>query len=117
MLRSLIPTKKQLVEKSFIERLAKVKAAVISYDLWISRKTDEIFLLTAHYCTGRERENTNIGMTSTTATDGVSLSLSVMEVVENFGLEEKIVGITIDGGGTLWVCREALESKYTNYLP
>ena len=38
-----------------------------------------------------------------------------MEVVENFGLEAKIVGITSDGGGNLWVCREALESKYTNY--
>ena len=37
-----------------------------------------------------------------------------MEVVENFGLEAKIVGITSDGGGNLRVCREALESKYTN---
>ena len=53
-------------------------------------------------------------MPSTTATDGVSLSLSVMEVVENFGLEAKIVGITSDGGGNLRVCREAMESKYTN---
>ena len=53
-------------------------------------------------------------MPSTTATDGVSLSLSVMEVVENFGLEAKIVGITSDGSGNLRVCREGLESKYTN---
>ena len=102
------------MEKSVIERLAKVKAVVISYDLWMSRKTEEIFSLTAHYCTGQERKNTHIGMPSTTATDGVSLSLSVMEVVENFGLEAKIVGITSDGGGNLRVCREALESKYTN---
>ena len=54
-------------------------------------------------------------MLSTTATDSVSLYLSVMEVVDNFGWEAKILGITIDGGGTLWVFREALESKYTNY--
>ena len=53
-------------------------------------------------------------MPSTTATDGVYLSLSVMEAVENFGLEENIVGITSDVGGNIWVCREALESKYTN---
>ena len=53
-------------------------------------------------------------MPSTTATDGVSLSLSVMEVVENFGLEAKIVGITSDGSGNLRICREELESKYTN---
>ena len=53
-------------------------------------------------------------MPSTTTTDGVSLSLSVMEVVESFGLEAKIVGITNDGGGNLRVLRDALESKYSN---
>ena len=47
--RSLIPTKKQLVEKSVIERLAEVKAVVISYNLWMSYKTEEIFSLTEHY--------------------------------------------------------------------
>ena len=52
-------------------------------------------------------------MPSTTATDGLSLSLSVMEVVEMFGLEAYIVGITSDGGGNIWFFREALESKYT----
>ena len=44
-------------------------------------------------------------MPSTTATDGVSVSLSVMDVVENFGLEENIVGIMSDSGGNIWVCR------------
>ena len=53
-------------------------------------------------------------MPSNTATDGVSLSLSVMEVVDNFSLEAKVVGITSDGGGNLRVFREALELKYTN---
>ena len=114
LLRNLLPTKKQLVEKSVIKRLAEVKAVVISYDLWMSCKTEEILSLTAHYCTVRERENTHIGMPSTTTTDGVALSLSVMEVVENFDLEAKIVGITSGSGGNLRVCREALESKYTN---
>ena len=37
-----------------------------------------------------------------------------MEVVNNFGSEEKIVVITSDGGGNIRVCREAMESKYTN---
>ena len=111
---SLIPTKKKLAEKSVIKRLAEVKAVVISYGLWTSHKTGEIFSLTAHYFTVHKRKNTHIGMPSNTATDGVSLYLSVMEVVENFGLEANIVGITSDGGGNLQVCREALESKYAN---
>ena len=37
-----------------------------------------------------------------------------MEVVENFGLEANIMGIKSDGGGNIRVCREELESKYTN---
>ena len=53
-------------------------------------------------------------MPSTTATDGVSQSLPVMEVVENLGLEAKIVGITSDGGGNLLIFKDALESNYTN---
>ena len=109
--QSLIPTENKLVDKCVIERLVKVKAVVISYNLWTSRKTEEIFPLMLHYCTGPERSNTHIGMLSITATDGISLYLSYMEVVENFGLEANIVLITSDGGGNIWVCREALESK------
>ena len=67
-----------------------------------------------HYCICQERKNTHTGMPSTTATDVVSLYFSVMEVVEIFGLEANIVGITSDGGENLQVCREALDSKYTN---
>ena len=103
--QSLISTEKQLVEKSAIQRLVKVKAVVIRYDLWMSRKTEEIFSLTAHYCIGPDRNNTPVGVPSTSATDSVSLSLSIMEAVQNFGLEAKIMGITSDVGGNLWVCR------------
>ena len=35
-------------------------------------------------------------------------------MVDNFGLEANIVGITSDDGGNLRVCRESLESKYIN---
>ena len=66
-------------------------------------------MLTAHYCIGPERNNIHIGMPYTTATDGVSLPLSVIEVVKNVGLEAKIVGITSDDSGNIRICREALE--------
>ena len=112
--RSLILTEKQSMERSVIERLAKVKDILISYNLLMNRKMEEIFLLLTHYCTGPDRNNTHIGMPSTTATDGVSLSKSVVEVIDNFFLEANVVGVPSDGGGNLWVCREALESKYSN---
>ena len=64
---------------------------------------EEISPLMAHYFTGPDRKNTQIGIPYTTANDGVSLSLYIMEVAEKFLLEENIVGITIGGGGNLWV--------------
>ena len=103
LLWSLIPTDNQLVEKYVIKILAEVKAVVINYNLWRSRKTEEILSLTAHYCTDRERKKTHIWMLSIIVTDGVSMSLYVMEVVENFGLKANIVGITSHGGGNIWV--------------
>ena len=66
----------------------------------MSRKTEEIFSLTAQYCTGPEINNTHIGIPSATANVGVYLSLSVMEVVDNFVLEANIVGITGNGSGS-----------------
>ena len=53
-------------------------------------------------------KNTHIGIPSNNSTDGVSLYLSAMEVVDNFDLEANVVGITSDGGVNLRVCREAL---------
>ena len=102
------------MEKSFIERLSELKAVVIGYDLLMSSKTEEIFSIDGVLLHKLGEKNTHIGMPSTTATDGVSLSFSVMEVVENFGLEAKVVGFISDGGGNLWVCGEALEYTYTN---
>ena len=99
---------------SVIDRLAKVKAVVIRYNLFTSHKTEEIFSLMAHYCAGPDRNNTHIGMPSTTATDGVYLYNYVMKVVDNSGFEAKIVRIASDGGGNLWFCMESQKSKYIN---
>ena len=60
-MHSLIPTENQFVEKSVIERLEKVKAVVTSYDLWMSRKMEKMFSLTAQYCTGPEKKTLTLG--------------------------------------------------------
>ena len=97
-----------------IERLAKSKAILISYKLWMGCNMEDFFSLTEYYFTGTDRNNTRIGMLSNTDTNYFSLSKYVMEVVDNFSLEENIVGITSGGGRNIQVCREALESKYRN---
>ena len=113
-MRNLIPTEVQLAERYVIGSLEQAKAIVISYNNWMSCKTEVFFSLTVHYCTGTNRNNTHIGMSPTTATNGVYLYKTVSEVVDNFGLEAKIVGITSDGVGNIRVCREALNSKHSN---
>ena len=60
--QSIIPTEKQSMKRSVIERLEKVKDIVISYILWISRKMEENVSLTVHYCTGIDRNNDHMGM-------------------------------------------------------
>ena len=80
----------------------------------MSLNIEEILSLISHYCTGPNINNTHIGMPYTSSTDIFSLSKSVMEVMENFGLEAKIVGSTSDGGDNILVFREALELKYSN---
>ena len=102
------------MERSVVERLAKIKAIVISYELWMSYKKEEICSLMANYFTVPDRNNSHIVMPYITDTDDVSLSKYVMEVVDNFGLEENIVGIISDDGGNIQVCREVMESKYSN---
>ena len=67
----------------------------------MGQNMEKIFSLVAYYCPAPDINNTHIGMPSTTATDGVSLYKSVTEVVENFYLEDNIVGITSDGGGNI----------------
>ena len=86
-----------------VERLEKIKAKVISYDFWMSCKTEENFSLMAHSCTVPDRNNSHIGMVYTTNTDDVSLSKSVMEVMDNFVLEESIVWIISDDDGNIQV--------------
>ena len=68
--------------------------------------------MTGQYCTGPDRNTTHIGILSTAGTDDVFLSNSSVEVVENFGSEAKIVGITSDNGREFRVCTDALKSKY-----
>ena len=106
---SLIPAEAQKVKRYVIERLAQSKAILISYELWMSCKKGYIFSLTAHYCTGPNINTTHIEMPSTIGTDGVSLYKYVAGVVENFGSEANIVGITSASGVNAWVCREAME--------
>ena len=59
--------------------------------------------MTAHYTRDHAREHSHIGMPTRTSTDGDSLSVTVVNVINHFSLGLKVVGITSDGGTNLAV--------------
>ena len=63
-----------------------VHCVVISYDLWISNTTQDIFPMTENYTCEHIRENDHIGMPITTSTYGYILSVSVSNVINQFSL-------------------------------
>ena len=70
--------------------------------------------MTAHYTSDHVREHAHIGIPITTSTDGESLAVTVGNVINQFNLGPKLVGITSDGGNNLAICKAILESAFVN---
>ena len=67
-----------------------------------------------HYTGDNVRENAHIGMPITTSTDGKSLVGTVSNVINQFSLGLKPVGITSDGGTNLAIRNAILEITFDN---
>ena len=80
----------------------------------MSKTTQDIFSITAQYKRDYVRENANIGMPITTSTDGESLAVLVDNVINQFNLGSKLVGITSDGGTNLATCKVISEINFDN---
>ena len=69
------------------DRLNKCGAVVLTYDLWMSRKNEEIFSMTNHHCEGLKRGFLHIGIPDTTGTYGQSMANALNVLMKTFGLE------------------------------
>ena len=88
MQRKLIPEKAESLEFQVKDHLNKCGAVVLTYGLWMSRKNEEIFSMTAHHCEELDRGFFHIFMPATTGTDGKSLANVMNGIVKTFGLEK-----------------------------
>ena len=79
----------------------EVCSVFISYDLWIYKRTKEIFSMTAHYICDNVRGHGHIRMFTKISTDGESLAVPFDKVFNQFNLGSKLVGITSDDGPNL----------------
>ena len=101
-------------EKDVSSLLDGVRCVVISYDLWMSKMTQDILLMTANYTCDHVRKNAQIGRPITTSTDGDSLVVTVSNAINHFSLGSKLVCITSDGRTNLTSCKVILESNSDN---
>ena len=83
--RKLIPYQAELLELRVKDHLKSFGAVVLTYDLWMSQKNEEIFSMTSHRCEVLEHGLLHIGMLYTTSTDGRSLT-NVVNVLVKIGL-------------------------------
>ena len=70
--------------------------------------------MTAHYKCDHVRENSHIEMPIKTSTDGEIIAVPVGNVINQFNLGSKLVGITSDVGTNLVISKDILESTFGN---
>ena len=70
--------------------------------------------MTENYTRNHVREHVHIGIPITTSTDGESLAVTVGNVINQFNLWSKLVGITSYGGTNLARCTAILDSTFDN---
>ena len=80
----------------------------------MAKTTQDIFSMMASYTREHVREHDHIGMPITTSTDVDSIAVPVSNVINQFSLGSKLVGITSDGGTNLARCKAILESNFDN---
>ena len=70
--------------------LNKCGALVLTYDLCMSQKNEEIFSMTDRHCEGMEHGFFHIGMPATTGTDGKILDNVVNVLVKILVLKKRL---------------------------
>ena len=103
--RTIIPHKFNKAETDSYSFLDGVIFVVVSYNLWISKNTQDIFPMTEHYTRYNVREHDHIRMPITTSTDGEIIAVTVGNAINQFILVSELVGITSDGGTNLATCK------------
>ena len=96
--RTLTPQKLNIAETDVSSLLGGMRCVVICYDLWMSKTTHEIF---QWWNIKQVSMSEHIVIIITISTDREILAVPVGNIINQFSLGPKIVGITGDGGTNL----------------
>ena len=114
MTSTLITQKLKKAETDVSSLLDGVRCVIISYDLWMSKVIQEIFSMMAHYTVDHVRDHAHTRMPITTSNYGESLAVPVGNVINQFNLVSKLVGIASNSENNLARCKDILESTFDN---
>ena len=115
--RTLLPSMKERALNKVKENLQDAVSVSIQYDLWMTRKTEEIFSLNGTVMKDWNLKVIHLGMPwCVEGTDGQQLSSSVRDCLKVFNIQDKIVSYTSDGGSNLKACKNALDMSVTNSM-
>ena len=112
--RVLILQKLKKVETDVSSLIDVVFFAVISFYLYMSKTTQEIFSMRENYTQDHVRENAHIGMPIKTSTDYDIIAVPVGNLINQLNLGLKLVGITSDRGTNLVRYKTILEITFSN---
>ena len=106
------PKKLNKAETIIPSLLDDVSCVVISYDLSMSKTTQDIFSMTEYYTREHVRDHDHIGILITPSTYGESFAGLLGNVINQFNLGSKLVGITSVEGTNLARCEAILQSNF-----
>ena len=109
----LLPQLRKEVANVLHRGLKSVRGVAVSFDLWMSRKTEDNLSFDIHYitedCTWHHH---HVGILSCNDSSvGADIAARLQPTIEEFGLSTKIFTIVKDGGGNLSTASKALTDK------
>eukprot|EP01135_Chromosphaera_perkinsii_P000968 Nk52_evm66s153 gene=Nk52_evmTU66s153 len=104
-----IPRKADLVRKALQEHVDESLCGSLSFDLWMSRSTEEVFSLCYHFVDNKwEMQHKFLCLFKCEDTDDSSIADQLCPVLETFHIKEKIIGVVKDEGSNLKTMMSAL---------
>jgi hypothetical protein len=93
--------------------LKSVRGVAVSFDLWMSRKTEDNLSFAIHYITEDWRwQHHHVGIMSCgDSSVGADIAAKLQPAIEELGLSTKIFAVVKDGGGNLFTASKALTDK------
>eukprot|EP00873_Tetraselmis_striata_P023525 jgi/Tetstr1/443789/TSEL_031777.t1 len=109
--RHVIGNLKTKAEEALKKEIEGVHGVAITYDLWMSRKTDDLLAICIHYITADWVWHTkHLGLLpSCGRTKGVHLGKNMHDLLKSYGLLGKLFAATYDGGGNMNTAKNELE--------